>query len=147
MINEKYIESYLESLEEKGPNNVFLEQEELLEYLQSNTFSSLNEHERKTLFFCFEVIFNSYLLSEKEEPQFDLEAFLDAEEDNWAVREDINSWPKTVDAFFEDYKEEDLLAFIEDTLVEDEEGESTISDIAREIIFISAKSFIDSLDA
>ena len=143
MIEEKHIEAYLKTLEEKGPDGDFLEQEDLMDYLKSDTFDSLNSSERKTLFFCFEAIFYSYALAKNEPLEFDIDDFLDAEEDNWEIRDGIKSWSETKDVFFKNYAQEDLLAFIEDTLVDDESEEESFSDIGREVIFISCKSYID----
>lgn len=144
MIEESHIEKYLQNLEEDITDDLFLKEEELLEYLKSDTFSSLSLAEREMLLFCFEVIFHSYRSAKNQSPEFDLDAYLDAEEENWHIREEHNNWTSTVDSLFKNYKEEDLLAFVEDTLVDDEE-EDNISEIAKEIIFISSKSYIDSI--
>ena len=48
-----------------------------------------------------------------------------------------------MDVFFEDYAQEDMLAFVEDNLVEDED--STITKEGREPIFVALKSVIDVL--
>lgn len=148
MIEEKHIELCLQKLESKETNDTFLKEKELVDYLKSDTFSSLSNVERQTLYFCFEVVFYSYLSAKEEKPEFDIDDYLDAEEENWQLRESQKDWPTTVDVFFKDYAEEDLLAFLEDTLVaeidvEDEENE--ITEIAKEVIFISCKSYIDSI--
>ena len=49
------------------------------------------------------------------------------------------------DFFFQDYPQEDLLAFVEDSLIDDEENDTPISNIGRNVIFVSMKSFIDCL--
>ena len=49
----------------------------------------------------------------------------------------------TMDAFFKNYSEEDLLAFVEDILVEDDDQELTT--VGKEIILICSKSLIDLL--
>lgn len=148
MIEEKHIELCLQKLESKETDDTFLEEKELVDYLKSDTFSSLSNVERQTLYFCFEVVFYSYLRAKKEKPEFDIDDYLDAEEENWQLRESQKDWPTTVNVFFKDYAEEDLLAFLEDTLVEEadaEDEENKISEIAKEVIFISSKSYIDSI--
>jgi len=143
LIEEKYIDAAIEALENKDENQEFLKEETLLEYLQSDTFSAFSEDERQLFFFCFEVIFISHKLSQGVYPEFDLDTFVESEEKNWQLREASNNWSEAVDVFFENYKEEDLLAFLEDSLVELEEDD--ISEIAKEFIFISCKSYIDSI--
>lgn len=149
MIEEKHIEACLVNLENEVSNDKFLAQEDLLEYLKSDTFSSLSASEKKILFFCFEVIFYSFENAHNKIPEFDIDDYLEAEEENWHVREEHSNWAKTVDSFFKNYSEEDLLAFLEDTLVEDDDnkddGDNEISEIAKEFIFISGKSYIDAI--
>lgn len=48
-----------------------------------------------------------------------------------------------LNVFFEDHPQEDLLAFVEDSLEDDEE--QMVTGPARDIIWISAVSFIDAL--
>ena len=50
-----------------------------------------------------------------------------------------------IDPFFKDYPQEDLLAFVEDSLVQDEDSE--ITNEGRDYIFIALKTIIDSLNA
>ena len=54
-------------------------------------------------------------------------------------------WRRRLDAFFKNYSEEDLLAFVEDILVEDEDQELTT--VGKEIILICSKSLIDLMKA
>jgi hypothetical protein len=72
----------------------------------------------------------------------------EAEEKNYAVLE--SSTGKTfrdrVDPFFEGYSQEDLLAFIEEALLEDEgDPEALLTKEGREPLFVAAKSLIDTL--
>ena len=50
-----------------------------------------------------------------------------------------------MDIFFENYSQEDLLAFVEDNLVEDED--SLVTKEGREPMFVALKSVIDILTA
>ncbi|MFT5382917.1 MAG: hypothetical protein ACI81W_000313, partial [Saprospiraceae bacterium] len=50
-----------------------------------------------------------------------------------------------LDVFFENTSQEDLLAFVEDALVQDEEDDM-ISPEGREYVFITLKTIIDCLD-
>ncbi|MEN0005796.1 MAG: hypothetical protein AAF798_16730 [Bacteroidota bacterium] len=70
-----------------------------------------------------------------------------AEEQNWEIfNAQKGSFRKKLDIFFEDTPQEDLLAFVEDALAEDEEEEEVLLTLeARATIFISLKTLIDCL--
>lgn len=141
MIEEKYIQEYLDALAEAEPSKSSLN-EELLIYLESEMFSSLSTSEKNTLIFCCEVIQESYKLKHHELPPFSFDTFSEYEEINWTLREEKDSWEETKNEFFKDFNEEDLLAFVEDILVDDEDND--LSMISKEFIFITCKSYIDS---
>ncbi len=143
MIKEALIEEILEQIEsEKFEDNFATAQAEYWHYLNSESFKGLSTPEHQLSYFISSVIFHAATASETELPDFDIEQFQQLEEQNWEERETHKNWSAAKDAFFEEYEEEDLLAFVEDMLA-DEEGE--LSDIAKEVIFITAKSYIDFL--
>ncbi len=144
MILESHIDNYLQSLED-NVNDIFLEEKEFLAYLASDNFDVLNDGERKVMFFCCEVIFHAYNNCHGEFPELDMAAFYLNEESNWTLREEASSWDACKDAFFESSGEEDLLAFVEDILVDDEDEDMT--DIGKEFIFILCKSYVDTITA
>ena len=72
---------------------------------------------------------------------FDIEEFQHHEDQNWALREEVANVTEAIDQYFDGFVEEDLLAFVEDMLIIDEESE--ITELGREVIFITAKSYID----
>lgn len=143
MITESYIEAYIESLEDEIDDR-FLQEEELLAYLTSDNIDALSEEEKKILFFCCEVIFNSYKEMHGDFPEFDPMYFEECEEKNWTTRESHTKWEDCLNDFFNNYQEEDLLAFVEDTLAEESEGQ-IITNIGKEIIIVACKSYIDSI--
>ena len=98
MITESHIESYILSLE-KEVDDAIQEEEELLAYLTSENIESLNEEEKKILFFCCEVIFNAYKEKHGVFPEFNPENFQDCEEKNWTIRESHSSWKDCLDDF------------------------------------------------
>jgi hypothetical protein len=68
-----------------------------------------------------------------------------AEETNWDT---FNATPnknftKILDIYFENYPQEDLLALVEDSVIQDDE--STVTAVGREIIFVACKSIIDTI--
>ena len=114
--------------------------ESFQEYLASEIYSSLRKDEQQVLNFSLSVIYNC---CDPEEDKFDIDSYLDLEDHNWSLRDKDRSLNDTLDAFFKNYSEEDLLAFVEDILVEDEDQELTT--VGKEIILICSKSLIDLL--
>ena len=66
------------------------------------------------------------------------------EEKNWEVlhASKTKDFRDRVTPFFEDYFQEDLLAFVEDALVEDEDedGEEVVTTDGRPALFVSLKT-------
>lgn len=108
-------------------------------YLLGEDFHLLTETEKETMLFIHLVIFRS-LLSEEKGIDFEPKLFQEIEDKNW---ETFNlkgkSWTDKMDLIFKDYYEEELLAFAEDML-----NDESISDLAKELIFITAKSYIET---
>ena len=72
----------------------------------------------------------------------------DAEEKNYSILEASTSsnFRERLDTFFEGYPQEDLLAFAEEAVLEDEDdADSLVTKEGREPIFIAAKTVIDVL--
>lgn len=144
MIKESVIEQIVDQLSSEELEDKFVEeQHDYWNYLNSDGFSGISEAERQMLFFVNSVVYNTCRSLRGEPLEFDLEAFQDEEETNWAVREGVKEWSEAKDKYFENYSEEDLLAFTEDMLVEEEVRR--LSDIGKEVIFITTKSYIDYL--
>lgn len=143
MITEEDIEEVIALFESEDFEDSFATEEEMYwNYLNSDSFKGLSSAEHQMLFFINSVIYHSCKDLLSDEYEFDIEEYQTYEEDNWAIREDTKKWGDTLDLYFEDYSQEDLLAFVEDMLAQDED-ESELSDLGREVIFITAKSYID----
>ncbi len=146
MIDEAKIEKAISDLESDTntiQTNFIEDQNEFYEYLQTELFSTLELEERLSLLFINTVIYSAFILSKNSSPVFDMNDFQNHDESNWKLREQYNSWEDTLDAFFDNYKQEDLLAFVEDCLVEHESEE--LNPAVREILFITSKSYIDTI--
>jgi len=117
----------------------------LLAYLEQESNAVLLEEEKDLQWYIIVVCISSMLDQEIHVPAFTEELLTSAEEQNWEVLEATKSkdWREKLTPFFTDYKQEDLLAFVEDILQEDEDTELT--PIGREVIFITAKSVIDAV--
>ena len=141
MITEQQIDEMISLMETEDFEDSFVsEQQEFWHYISSDAFSGLSKSEHQLLFFVISVIFHTCQRS-GHPLVFDIDTFQDKEEKNWASREAKDSWTAALDDFFQGHGQEDLLAFAEDMLVLDDDEQ--ISDIGKEIIFITAKSYID----
>jgi hypothetical protein len=72
----------------------------------------------------------------------------EAEEKNYGILEATkgSTFRQRLDVFFEGYSQEDLLAFAEEAVLEDEnDPESLVTKEGREPIFVAAKTVIDVL--
>lgn len=147
MITEKQIEVNLEKVNQFDDINLdpFIEeQSEFLSYIKSEIAPSLLEEELKLFLFCISVIYNSIREeNDNNELTFEIEEFETNDELNWGQRDKSTSFEKSKDLLFENYTEEDLLAFVEDLIADDEDEQ--LSDVGKEIIFLNAKSYIDTL--
>jgi hypothetical protein len=122
----------------------------LLGYVLSEDFELLTNEEREWLLYLVLVIYQATEnLYEKIDPlsKNDLEA---AEEANWSRLETVTAkrFRDRMTPFFEGYPQEDLLAFVEDSLTEDEEDtDNFLTKEGREPMFVALKSVIDALTA
>jgi hypothetical protein len=151
MITEAQIERIINSWEE-NPNEFQIASEKfisdqpaLAQFLFQEDFDVLNAPEKEYLFYISLVLYTS---AKSVLGQFDpvlINTIEAAEERNW------ETWEKTKtkviqeknNVFFENYEQEDLLAFVEDMVLDDEENE--LSYIAQEICMVAGKTIIDVL--
>lgn len=150
MIQETLIEEVLENLE----NADFSEEMDkfkshfpvIYTYLLNDQLESLTEEEFQLLFFDALVIVRCFEKQGKVPDQLNPEQLEEIESANWNLLQNSKpvNFTEKLDVFFQNSRQEDLLAFIEDSLVEDED--QTVSSAAREIIFIFLKSIVDLLD-
>ena len=68
-----------------------------------------------------------------------------SEEKNWDTfnQSTTKNFTKILDTYFENYPQEDLLALVEDSIQQDDE--SIVTSVGREIIFVACKSIIDAI--
>ncbi len=118
----------------------------LLGYLFSENFEAFTQNEREYLLFLSAVIWKSVFRvwgRQEEVTEANLEA---AEERNWSTIQNSSAqrFRERLNVFFdENPAQEELLAFVEDALLDDEE--SPVTTEGREPLFISLKSIIDCL--
>jgi hypothetical protein len=144
---EEVLESYVNDREEyeKSLSDLMDQQPPLLAFLAQESNDVLTEEEKDVLWYIILIIITSsrrFGISVGELSDSDLG---NNEESNWEIlqQQPKGSFREKITHFFEDYEQEDLLAFVEDTL--ELEDDSPVTSVGRDVIFISAKTVIDSI--
>ena len=116
----------------------------VLAYLFSENFALLTQKEREYMMFLTLVIWKACENSPSEIDPVSQKLLEDLEENNWEKLHKVVSrkFNERIDLFFKNYPQEDLLAFVEDALVHDEDSDVTKE--GRDYIFIALKTIIDS---
>jgi len=123
-------------------------QPQLLAYLCSESFDLLTGEERNYLMYLSLIIWQTVVEAGGPSEELNEDIIVSREEANWARMKNVSErkFRDRVTPFFENYPQEDLLAFIEDALVYDEENdEIEITKEGREYLFVTMKTVIDSL--
>ncbi|MDF1696848.1 MAG: hypothetical protein P1U56_13485 [Saprospiraceae bacterium] len=151
MINETVIEGVINHFQ--NDDDVYINalaeamdaQPALLAFLKQESVDILLEEEKDILWYIVLVIIHSIHENGIDLIEINDDKLSENEEKNWTVFQEQPRGPfrDRVTVFFENYAEEDLLAFVEDTLELDEE--SPVTPVGREVIFIASKSIIDTL--
>jgi len=117
----------------------------LLAFLNQESIDILLEEEKDILWYIILIVFHSTENNNITLADISDEILSEKEEKNWTIfqEQQRGSFREKVTPFFEDYHQEDLLAFVEDTLELDDS--SPMTNVGRDVIFISAKSIIDTL--
>jgi len=116
----------------------------VLAYLMSKNLDLLTNEERSLLVYLVLVTRKACMKQQRTEPGPVTEKMIEAAEDsNWGCLLEItsNDFRKRLDVFFEITDQEDLLAFYEDALMDEEE--ENVTKAGREYIFVSAKTIAD----
>ncbi|RMG77240.1 MAG: hypothetical protein D6714_20090 [Bacteroidetes bacterium] len=119
----------------------------ILAYLTSDGFGILTNPERDYLLYLALVLWRSVEAVAPAKRPVTQDEIGEAEEANWsAFNENIGKkFRDRLDVFFEQTQQEDLLAFIEDALIADEEDEILTKE-GREPVFIALKTILDCLE-
>lgn len=142
-INDDSFERTLSQLEEKQPM--------VLAYLLSDHTHILTQPEREYLLFLAISIWKSLELANKTEEmeEIDENTIGEIEEMQWGMWGESKGkdFSSKLDVFFENSLQEELLAFVEDALEEEEENEDWLTSEGREAIFIFLVTLIHVFDS
>jgi hypothetical protein len=118
-------------------------------FLFTENTELFTEYEKEYLLFILLTLWQAIRVEVdvNEMEEIDSEELSIAEEKNWELLESVtaNRFRDRLDIFFEDNKQSDLLAFIEDMLLDEED--ELLTKEGREPMFVILKSIIDCLDA
>ncbi|MDZ4678857.1 MAG: hypothetical protein SH848_18465 [Saprospiraceae bacterium] len=153
-VSEKIIDAVGEALDKDDAYEIAIEemaeqQPAIVALALSEDFQAFSEEERDFFLYLALIMWKS--ASKVGTPATATpEAIEAAEEVNWAILEQSSgpTFHDRLDPFFDNPLQEDLLAFIEDAVSEDEEDDDNIvTKEGREAMFISLKSVMDVLIA
>ncbi len=136
--DEKNYFSDLKTMAVEQPDLVaFIDQENYT--LLTNEEQALMEYLTTVIYFSAKSVLGKNLIVRGKELE-------KAEEANWNIFNEAatKNFSKILDIFFENYRQEDLLAMVEDSIQQDDENFVTM--VGREIIFVACKSIIDTVD-
>lgn len=152
-VSEQLIDQVALSLEgstgayEEAVEQLREEQPVVLAYLFNDELKVFTQPEKEYLLYLVIVLWKSIEQTNPGEiPVVSANAFTEKEEKNWSLLQEQKkrTFRDKLDVFFDQYEQEDLLAFVEDALVEDEEdAEAVVTNEGREAIFVILRTIID----
>ena len=150
-VSETIINEVIESLEGEEENSLNAikqlreTQPVLAAYLFSESFNIFTKEEKDyLLYLCLVIWLSSKRVLKNILPVTEAQLG-EQEESNWELLQSASArnFRDKLDIFFQEYAQEDLLAFVEDAISDDEDG--IVSPEGREPIFIALKTIIDCL--
>lgn len=151
-INQEAIEAIMLRLE-KSPDlfstlldGLERDQPAIINWLFSESFDILNQEEKQYFLFLALVIIIAVSEALENEDAVSPQEIEQTEEKNWEIfmEQKPKDFREKVNVFFENCEQEDLLAFVEDSL-EMEHEDQVVSAIGRPPMFIALKTIIDVL--
>jgi len=117
----------------------------LASYVLSDDFSLLTDLERETLLFGATVLFSMARKHQSTDQVVAEEEIGELDEANWTWLEesDGKGLSNKMDSWFENYPEPELLAFIEDLCIDEEEED--LSPAGSEMMVVALKTVADAL--
>lgn len=151
IITEQQIEKVLDRLDDSDEwydqlaAELQEEQPKLVAFLVSEQFELLTVEEQDYMFYLALVIWQTIRQVKGALPTVSEQEIGEAEEANWELLEGVTAkkFRDRMTIFFEQSPQEDLLAFIEDALIEDDDD--LVTKEGREPMFVALKTLVDVL--
>jgi hypothetical protein len=151
-IDEKTIDLAIDAISDsderydKALASIESEQAELMAYLFAEDEATFNEEEKDFLLYLLLIIWESVRMKVEKINPIPLAKLSDVEEATWELLEASvgKKFRERLNPFFEHTKQEDLLAFVEDALLDDDD--TPVTKEGREPMFVMLKAVIDCLD-
>lgn len=152
-VPETIIDQVIEALDrsdealEKADQEMADSQPDLMAFLTQEALDVLTEDERDYLLLLGLTLWESARRVQGDLPVLSAEQIGEAEERNYELLDKAQgaTFRDRISIFFEGYPQEDLLAFVEDALTDDED--EYVTPEGRETLFVTLKSVIDALHA
>ena len=151
-INEQHFEHALADVEDSDMEQLMLELTEaqpvVSAYVFSEGFQVLTEEERAYMLFLVTSVWHTIRSTVAELPMVSEEALGKAEEANYTLLEGVRAktFRDKLTVFFDNSPEEDVLAFLEDSLtLEEDDEEAMLTPEGQLPIFIGCKAVVDCL--
>lgn len=150
-VSESTIDAVIEDLNKSDANLEKADQEmadtqpELMAFLTQEGFDALTDEEKDYMLMLALTIWEAARRTMGELPALDTDLIGEAEEANYSLLDNASGghFRERMDVFFREYAQEDLLAFVEDALTDDEDD--MITPEGRETLFVTLKTVIDAL--
>lgn len=135
--DETYYEKIYDRLQTEQPN--------LSGYLFSEASEVLTQDEHDYMMSLAIIIFQCVIDSGAEFDIVEADEIETFDEQNWEVMENSKAdrFKDKITPFFEDYPQEELLVFVEESVLDDEE--SVVTKVGREPLFVMLKTVVDAL--
>lgn len=150
-ITEEHIEQVIDTYYESD-KKYFDDREKLIAcqpafsaLLTDEGFDLLSDDEYELIWFIATVIHTATVANHGEIEEISQDELEAIDEANWTMMEEApgSSFQERLTPFFTNHTQEDLLAFVEDSLESDEDVQ--VSPAGRELIFVACKSLVDAL--
>lgn len=134
LANPAQVEAMMLSLEQEAPG--------YLAYVFSEDTKMLGPAEQDALTFIIATFWKCTTQSQWTNPELSEDEISEIEEKNWdLLQQGKGDFREKLNVFFDNFSQEDMLAFIEDMLMDEEQ--EAISKEGKEHIFIICKTFLD----
>lgn len=155
MITESQIENLFDQFQENTSRQEMLYEEFFKEqphcclWILEGHQEVLTENEQDLLYFLSLFIWQCFSKFRNKVPEIQAEEIAEAEEVTWSLIEghEKKSWAEKLNLLFEHCPEPELLAFVEDALVEDPEDQDlVVTAIGKEPVLVALFSLIYCFD-